>query len=104
MRRDAGLSLIEIVISLAIVGTILGGATMGLRAVAKSELRGTAGRLAGAIRYSYDRAISTGSFYRLHLDLDSQTYRLEHAEGRFVLTADKERAGRGGRGLDQDKE
>jgi prepilin-type N-terminal cleavage/methylation domain-containing protein len=102
-RGERGLSLIEIMLSLAIVALMVGGATMGFRSLVKSELRGTAGRLAAAIRYSYDRAISTGAYYRLHFDLDDQSYKLERAEGRVVLARDKEQAGRGGQGLDQDK-
>lgn len=107
MRRrrpqERGLSLIEIMISLAIVALMVGGATMGFRSLVKSELRGTAARLAGAIRYSYDRAISTGAYYRLHMNLDDQSYKLERAEGRVVLARDKEESGRNGEGLDQDK-
>ncbi len=60
--------------------------------------------LAAAIRYSYDRAVSTGAFYRLHFDLEEQSYKLESAKDRVLLTREKERAGRDGVGLDQDKE
>lgn len=106
MRRqhpEGGLSLIEIMMSLAIVALMVGGATLGFRSLVKSELRGTAARLAGAIRYSYDRAISTGAYYRLRFDLTEQSYKLERAEGRVVLSREKERAGRNGEGLNQDK-
>jgi general secretion pathway protein H len=104
MSQRRGFSLVEIMVALAIVTLILGGATLGIRGLVKSELRGAAGRLSAAIRYSYDKAIATGSYYRLHFDLDERTYRLEKAEGRFVLSAETKRVGRGGRGLDQDKE
>lgn len=105
-RVTAGMTLMEIMVTLAIVGLVMGGAVVGLRSLAKSDLRSTAGKLAGAIRYSYDRAISTGSFYRLHFRLDEgeQEYQLERSEARVFLKADKERAGRNGRGLDQDQE
>ncbi len=106
MKRPAhmGMTLIEIMIALAIVGLLLGGAIMGFRSVVKSELRGTAGRLAAAIRYSYDRAITTGAYYRLHFDLDEHTYKLERSDTRVLLGREKEHAGRDGKGLDQDKE
>jgi general secretion pathway protein H len=99
----AGFSLVEILMALAVVSLVLGGATLGFRAVVRAEQRGAASKLAAAIRYSYDRAISTGAFYRLHFNLDEQSYALERAEGRVVLTREKERAGRDGRGLDQDE-
>src|SRR4051794_32566366 len=75
---------------------MLGVATYGFRAVAKSELRGTASKLAGAIRYCFDRSITTGSYYRIVLDLDGNKYWAERSEERMYLTAGKENApGRG---------
>ncbi len=101
---ERGMTLIEIMISVAIIGIMVGGAIFGFRSLVKSELRGTAGRLAAAIRYSYDRAITTGAYYRLHIDLDQQTYKLERSETRVYLKSEKEKSGRNGRGLDQDEE
>lgn len=102
-RREAGFSLVETLTVLAIVGMLLGGAMLGVRALVKSELRSTASRLAGAIRYSYDRAISTGSYFRLHFNLDDQTYRLERSDTRVVLER-REDPTRNGRGRDRDEE
>lgn len=108
MVRDGaqarGTTLVEILVVLAIVGVVMSGAIMGIRSILRSEERGTASRLAAAIRYSYDRAISTGAYYRLHFNLDDQTYKLEAAKDRVLLVREKERAGRNGVGLDQDKE
>jgi general secretion pathway protein H len=106
-RRQAGFSLIELLVVLGIIALVSSGAVFGFRTLIKSELRGTATKLAGAIRYSYDRAISTGAYYRLHFDLDKQTYRLERSEARAFLQprgGDKDDASRGGRGKDQDAE
>lgn len=101
--QERGITLIEILVALAIMGMMLSSAIFGFRAIFKSELRGTAGRLAAAIRYSYDRAITTGAYYRLHFDLDRQTYKLERSSDRIYLRREKERAGRNGAGLDQDQ-
>lgn len=107
-RRDvraAGFSLIETLVVLGIIAIVSSGAVFGFRTLVKSELRGAAGKLAGAIRYSYDRAISTGAYYRLHFDLDQQTYRLERSESRVLLEAksdDKQRDS--SRGVDRDLE
>lgn len=99
----AGFSLIEIMVILAIISVVTVGTTVGFRSLAKSELRSSASKLAGAIRYSYDRAISTGAFYRLHINLDDQTYQLERSETR-VLLWQAEDAGKNGRGRDRDIE
>lgn len=103
LGAQSGLSLIEVVVALAIVGLLVGGATTGVRALVRSELRQSAGRLGAAIRYSYDRAVTTGAYYRLHLNLDDQTYRLERSDARVLLSSEKERVTHG-RGADLDEE
>ncbi|MFO0574927.1 MAG: prepilin-type N-terminal cleavage/methylation domain-containing protein [Polyangia bacterium] len=100
---EAGFSLIETLVVLAVISLLTGGVVLGVRSLVKSELRAQSGKLAAAIRYSYDRAISTGSYFRLHFDLDQQTYRLERSEAR-VLLEQREESGRNGRGRDKDKE
>lgn len=98
---EAGYSLIELIVAMAIIGLASGGALFGLRSVLKTELRASSSKLAAAIRYSYDRAITTGAFYRLHINLDNQSYTLERSETRVLLNA-KETNVRGGRGEDSD--
>ena len=102
-RGAAGFSLIEIMVMLTIISVVSAGTIIGFRSLIKSELRGSASKLAAAIRYSYDRAISTGAYYRLHINLDEQTYQLERSETR-VLLWDSEDAGKNGRGRDRDSE
>jgi general secretion pathway protein H len=102
-RGAAGYSLIEIMMVLAIISVVSAGTIVGFRSLIKSELRSSASKLAAAIRYSYDRAISTGAYYRLHLNLDDQTYQLERSETR-VLLWDSEDSGKNGRGRDRDSE
>lgn len=98
-RSQGGYSIIEIMIVMAIAGLVSGGAIVGFRSLVKTELRTTASRLAAAIRYSYDRAISTGGYYRLHLNLDNQTYRLERSDTRVLLDSE----GGSKRGRDSDR-
>ncbi len=100
-NSQRGYTLVEVLVAMAIVGLVSGSAVFGLRSLVKTELRSAASKMAAAIRYSYDRAITTGAFYRLHLDLDKQTYRLERSETR-VLLSDKETSGGHGRGEDHD--
>jgi general secretion pathway protein H len=88
--RSGGFSLIEIMVVIAIVGLALGASVYGFRAVAKSELRSTSSKLAGAIRYCFDRAITTGSYYRIVLDLDGNKYWAEKSDDRMYLNAGKE--------------
>jgi general secretion pathway protein H len=103
-RRDIGLTLIEIMVVVAIVGMMLGGAVYGFRAVAKTELRGSASKLAGAIRYSFDRSITTGAYYRLVLDLDHNKYWVERSDERMYLTREKEESPGSGKAFDWEAE
>ncbi len=102
-QREGGYSLIEIMLVMAIGGLVAGGAILGFRSLVRSEIRSTATKLAAAIRYSYDRAISTGSYYRLHINFEDNSYRLEKADARVLLNT-SERASRNGRGEDRDVE
>lgn len=100
-QRERGYSLIEIMLVMAIGGLVAGGAILGFRSLVRSEIRSTATKLAAAIRYSYDRAISTGAYYRLHINFEDNSYRLEKADARVLLNT-SERVSRDGRGEDRD--
>lgn len=99
--RDArGFSLIEVLVVVAIVGLMMGVAVYGLRSVAKSDLRSSSAKLAGAIRYCFDRAVTTGSYFRLVIDLDDDKYWAERSDDRAYLTAGKENAPGKGQAFD----
>lgn len=85
---------------IAIVGLMLGATVYGFRSVAKSDLRSSASKLAGAIRYCFDRAVTTGAYYRLVLDLDGNKYWAERSDDRTYLTAGKENSPGKGQALD----
>jgi general secretion pathway protein H len=103
-RTQAGFSIIELLVVVAILGLLLGGATYGLRAVTRSELRGSASKLAGGIRYCFDRSITTGSYFRVVLDLDRNKYWAERSDDRMYLARDKENAPGRGKAFDWDAE
>jgi len=72
--RAQGVTLIEIMVALVLVGLIVVGAVSGLRSLAKSDLRESASHLAGAIRYVFDRASTSGRAHRLVFDFDTGKY------------------------------
>jgi general secretion pathway protein H len=101
-RRVRAFSLVEIMVVITIVAMIMGASVYGFRAVTKSELRGSASKLAGAIRYCFDRSVTTGSYFRIVLDLDGNKYWAERSEERMYLTAGKEKAPGRGQAFDAD--
>jgi len=91
-RRSSarGFTLIEMMIALVIVALITVVTVKGLRGFAKSDLRATASRMAGSIRYLFDRASTTGRVHRLVLDFDNGKYWAEVSDDQFILGSGKE--------------
>ncbi len=84
------------------MGLMMGSAVYGFRALGRSDLRTTASKLAGGIRYCFDRSVTTGSYFRVVLDLDGQKYWAERSDDRMYLARDKEDAPGNGKALDVD--
>jgi Tfp pilus assembly protein FimT len=93
-HRTAGVSLIEILVVLGIVGLLVLILPGQIKRARKSDLRGDAARLAAAMRFGYDRAAATAAHHRLVLDLDAETFQLERCEGpvKLVRTIDEAQA------------
>ena len=91
-RLQRGFSLIEIMVVIAILAGLVGAVTVGARGLQRSEMKRTASRLAGAMRFCFDRALTTGRTYRIVVDLDEQKYWAEATDERFLLPLDKQRA------------
>lgn len=90
-RRERGLTLIEILVVLAIVGLAYLLAVGPIKRIRKSELRDDAARLAAAMRYAFDRAATTGAHHRVRLNLDDAEYVVERCEGKVKLSRGAER-------------
>lgn len=91
MRAQRGMTVIELLVVLAVVGmlTIIG--YMGVRYVSKSDLREDAGQVAATLQNGYRMATETGLHHRVVFDLDEQTFRIETCEGELNLRrSDKE--------------
>jgi general secretion pathway protein H len=58
-------------------------------------------QLAAAIRYCYDRSITTNGYYRLVLDFDQNAYWAERSEDKMLLAREKEKSAGKGKAFDQ---
>jgi general secretion pathway protein H len=90
--RSVGFSLIEITVVIAILAGLAGAVTVGVQGLRRSEVKRTASRLAAAMRFCFDRALTTGRTYRIVIDLGGQKYWAETTDERFLLPVDKQRA------------
>lgn len=93
MRRrqhQRGLTLIETLVVVGIIGMLIGMVAVSARSIAKTELRGSAAKLAAGMRYCFNRSITTGAYFRIVLDLDGNKYWAERSDERFYLSRDKE--------------
>ena len=90
MRRDDGFTLVEVVVVLAILGLIMTLGASGFRRLTKSDLRSSSAHMAGAVRYLFDRASTTGKVHRLVLDLGEGKYWAEVSDDRFYVPHEAE--------------
>jgi len=88
----AGFTLIEILAVLAVIALIMGSAVRGFRSLAKSDLRTSAAKMSGAVRYLFDRASTTGKHHRLVLDLNDGRYWPEVSDDKFYSPHEAETA------------
>ena len=98
-RGEAGLTIMELSLVIAIVGIMMVGATMGISAITRADLRSGASRTAASMRYAFDRATMTGTYIRLAFDLDKGRIWAEFSEDMITL-----RAGRSQHVMDGEEE
>jgi general secretion pathway protein H len=87
---SGGFTLLEMMLVLGLVGLLAVSVVTGFRSFAKSELRGSASKLAGAIRYLFDRASTTGKTHRLVFDFEAGKYWAEVSDDRFFMPRERE--------------
>lgn len=89
-RGQAAFTLLEVMIVLALVALTAGSMVVGLRSWTKSELRGSVVKVAGAIRYLFDRASTTGKMHRLVLDFETKKFWAEVSNDKFFIATERE--------------
>lgn len=89
-HSDRGFTLLEVLIVLAIVAMVTILSATGLRSFARTDLRNSASRMAGSIRYLFDRASTTGKVHRLVIDFEDGKYWAEVSDDSFVFAGGKE--------------
>ena len=84
-RRQRGITLLEIMIVLAIVGASLMLVRSGFRMVTKADLAENSVEMVALMRRANQMAIETGSMHRILIDLDKHEYVIEVCEGAVAI-------------------
>ncbi len=98
--KDSGFTLLEIVISLALLVMALSVALPSFESVTGARMRSAAGQLAGSLRALYDHAALSGQTCRMAFDLDARTYWPECARGAARISSVPEESRDGKRYVD----
>ena len=102
-RRQRGLSLVEVLITLAIMTLVTGTAVMGLGQLRKARLRQSAVMIASAVRVAYGHANAIGKPVRLVFDFEQRMVTLEEGSGRLSVDK-KEKSGGAAAATDIEKQ
>lgn len=81
-----GMTLIEIMIVVVIVAFAAAGMGYSVGALARTNLKASATRVAAAARFAYARAVTQGRTVRLAFELPAATFSIQEAEGPVVLS------------------
>ena len=84
-RRSGGVTLIEVLISLAIIGLIAGIGILGIGAQKSARMRGSAVLIAGAVRTAYAHASGISKPLRLVIDLTDGQIILEESSSLLAI-------------------
>ena len=88
--REGGFTLLELLIVIVLLALVMTVAVRGMRSLAKSDMRTSAVKLAGSMRYLFDRASTTGRIHRLVLDFETHKYWAEVSDDRFYMPRERE--------------
>ncbi len=84
---QSGMTLIEVMIVIVIGALLAVGATMGIGAITRANLRAGCMTVSAAARFAYHRAVSHGKTTRLAFDFGAHTLAIEEAHGNVVIEA-----------------
>ncbi|MFH1831023.1 MAG: prepilin-type N-terminal cleavage/methylation domain-containing protein [Pseudomonadota bacterium] len=85
-----GFTLLEIVVSLAVVSLILGVVISRMDTMLEWDMKKASNKLASTMRYLYNKAASEGLYIRLVLDIDENAYWVEATTDPFVISTGEE--------------
>jgi general secretion pathway protein H len=92
-RRERGVTLVEVLIVLAVIGVTSGMAMLGAGVADGARLRRSAVLIASAVRVAYGHANATSKVVRLVFNFDQRTVSIEESSGQLALAKDERSGG-----------
>lgn len=86
-RASYGFTLIEILIVLGIAALLVGSVLTGIGSSRQGEVVRATNQLANTVRFAFNKARVTGTYYRLLINLDKGTFTLQRGDDRMYLPA-----------------
>jgi general secretion pathway protein H len=83
-----GLTLIELLVTVAIIAIVTTGVLFGSGAIVRTRVRGAASMIAGAVRIAFTRASATSRPNRLVFDFDGSSVLLEETNETLLVQKD----------------
>jgi hypothetical protein len=74
-----------------ILALAVSGVSFSLGALTRTNLKGGAGKMAAAIKYAYNRAITQGTTVRVHFTIPGSTFSIEEAHSGVMMTRAKDK-------------
>jgi len=84
-HNQKGMTLIEIMITMAIIGAMMALGAAVLFPGNDARAREEAVRLAGMIKYLYDESVVKHKYFRIAFNLDEKTYKVESSSESFLV-------------------
>src|SRR5688572_13264236 len=86
-RASRGMTLVEVLIVLAISALLIGGVATGLGAGRQAEVSRATNQLANTVRFAFNKARVTGTYYRLLINIDEGAFSMQRGDNRMYLPA-----------------
>jgi general secretion pathway protein H len=90
---ERGLTLIELLVTIALIGIVTTGVVFGSGALVNSRVRGATSMISGAIRIAFTRASAVSRPNRLAFDIENGTVSLEETNDTMLVKKDEATGG-----------